>query len=452
MNSSCATLKSMCRKKYSCEDKKNAIKYLCSTVWQREGTLLYENPNKEPGTYTGLQIFELPANNKHEDENCNHYVGYSLQGVLDTTNDELLAAGGTFFSTNIDGYYWSRQSYAANWNEELGHFDCKLTDLDDKSNYIFTLGMNKPTKISWRGYETNAIAVNPGNLVDGDSGFSANGYYIALPNKSPSDYPSYAKVYSLAGWGGTSKKGKEYFEAVLRTGPVVASEVSDRSFSLSLIGLQRVDLEPYYNGTQYKTNMYIKYDTSTLVSNNDNAVQGMCSVFYYDGVSNKIKYIVGTYLSRYIASARTSRTITRITCGNASDPVFSCNIIIDNITGNQVIVNECKLPLVLFKDESQPESILLSDAAATKLGLIPSTSSAAEDTLVSQVRSRAYEDTDDIEDTFGIIYLYRTNGLPLAGNEPLLANTFGITSLSNDADWTATVNQSNDNFNLSVLP
>ncbi len=63
MNSSCATLRRMCKKKYSCEDKKNAIKYLCNTVWQREGTLLYENPNKEPGTYTGLQLFELPANN-----------------------------------------------------------------------------------------------------------------------------------------------------------------------------------------------------------------------------------------------------------------------------------------------------------------------------------------------------------------------------------------------------
>jgi hypothetical protein len=439
MNSSCATLKRLCRKKYSCEDKKNAIKYLCSTVWQREGTLLYENPNKEPGTYSGLQLFELPANNKHEDENCNHYVGYSLQGVRDTTNDEILAAGGTFFSTNIDGYYWSRQSYAANWNEELGHFDCKLTDLDDKSNYTFTLGMNKPTKISWRGYETNAIAVNPGNLIDGDSGFSANGYYIALPNESPSNYPSYPQVYSLAGWGGTNKKGKEYFEAVLRTGPVVASEASDRSFSLSLNGLQRLELEPYYNEKQFNARLYVKYNTPTPVSNNDNAVQGMCSVFYHDGPSNTIKYIDGTYLTRYIATTRTSRTATRIICGDVSNPDLSVNIIIDTITGNQVIVNECQLPLVLFEDGISPKLITISDAAAIKLQLDETVgSSSADDIVHAQVRGRP---------EFYIID--SSNGNLTQGISSLLPNTYGTTSLSNEAIWTITVNKNNDSWQLN---
>jgi hypothetical protein len=193
-----------------------------------------------------------------------------------------------------------------------------------------------------------------------------------------------------------------------------------------------LDLEPYYIEKQFNALLYVKYNTPTPVSNNDNAVQGMCSVFYHDGPSNTIKYIDGTYLSRYIATTRASRTVTRIICGNASDPVFSCNIIIDNLTGNQVIVNECNLPLVLFEDENPPTSISLSDAAAIKLGLLPGTSSAEDEVN---------------EPTFP--YVYGTNGIPVIGNGPLLANTYGNTSLSNDANWTTNMNKSNGNFNFN---
>ena len=186
------------KEKYSCEDKKNAIKYLCSTVWERDGTILYENPNNEPGAYKGLQLFESPVENKHVDDNCNHYTGYALQGVAKATNDELTGAGGTFSSTSINKYNWSRQSYAAKWNEEMGQFDCKITDLDDKSNFTFTLNMNKPKKISWLGYETNIIGANPTNLPDADAGFSSIGYYIAKPKDSPNNYTTYTNVYKLS--------------------------------------------------------------------------------------------------------------------------------------------------------------------------------------------------------------------------------------------------------------
>ena len=445
MNSSCATLKRMCKKKYSCEDKKNAIKYLCSTVWQREGTLLYENPNKEPGTYSGLQLFELPAENKHEDKECNHYVGYSLQGVPDATNEDLLGAGGTFFSTSIDGYNWSRLSYAANWNEEMGHFECKTTDLDDKSNYTFTLGMNKPTKISWRGYETNTIAVNPSNLVAGDSGFSGNGNYIALPHDSPSNYPSYDKVYSLAGWGGTTKKGDEYFINLLRTGPIVIKDdVSSESTNNSVItrnndtsnindidiynlitieGLQNIMLELNYDNKTYYSTISIKYNEPLSVSINNNRQNGTCSLFYYDGGSDSIQLIKGTYLCRYSVIGNISQTKLNITCGDPINPIIDLTTSSLSTESNvKVVIKKCNIGLVLYEDINFNEYVKFSDAAAIELGF----ESGLDNDEKSPIKEAILESYP---------YLRNKKKSLIKGSKPLPTYNSGKSNYSNEKYW-----------------
>jgi hypothetical protein len=381
MNSSCATLKRLCRKKYSCEDKKNAIKYLCSTVWQREGTLLYENPNNAPGKFAGLQLFELPVDNKHEDEECNHYVGYSLQGVPDATNEELLGAGGTFFSTSIDGYNWSRQSYSASWNEENGHFDCKIADLDDKSNYMFTLGMNKPTKISWRGYETNVISINPTDLDDGDSGFSGAGYYIALPNESPSNYPSYEKIYSLAGWGGTAYIGDKYFKAILRTDPATITDekaiteeekaqdlkLADFDIKSTLTGLERMDISVNIDDKPYRSAFYMKWDKTISLSEANNIQTGNCVLCYPDGISKQVESVKGVYYAKYNANRE---TVLEVICGLIETPTVKMDITRDSSTNfSSIKITALNLSMSVYEPDSNI-IIQLSESTLVNLNLI----------------------------------------------------------------------------------
>jgi hypothetical protein len=345
------------KEKYSCEDKKNAIKYLCSTVWNRDGTILYENPNNEPGTYKGLQLFESPVENKHVDENCNHYTGYALQGLRNDTNEELTVAGGTLFATSIDGYNWSRQSYSASWNEELGHFDCKLTDLDDKSNFTFTLNMNKPKEISWIGYETNAISINPNNLAEGDSGFSAAGYFSALPEDSPKKYPSYETVFEKTGWGGTTKKGLDYVESILRSAPLKVGKeytlddkdlliagASDYEKKIEIGGLHTILLKANIDGTNYKIDILVKYDLPIALTNSKNRQSGKCVFCFHDGSTNSLKSIKGYYNAIYTANGETSIEI------KVGDTV---RLTINSSLSNEldyVDVHALKLPVVMYSE------------------------------------------------------------------------------------------------------
>ena len=450
MNSSCATLKRMCKKKYSCEDKKNAIKYLCSTVWERDGTVLYENPFKQQVAYKGLQLFEYPVENKHNDENCNHFVGYSLQGVPDETTNELIAAGGTFFSTSIDGYNWSRQSYSASWNEENGHFDCKITDLDDKSNFTFILSVNKPKKFKWVGYETNAIAINPTNLVDGDAGFSTIGYYNALSNDSPSNYPSYEKVYSLAGWGGTIKKGDEYFTNLLRTGPLVIKDVSSESTNNSVItrnndisnlitieGLQNIMLEVNYDNKIYYSKIFIKYNEPLSVSINNNRQNGTCSLFYHNGGSDSIQLIKGTYLCRYSVKGNISQTKLNITCGDPINPIIDLTTSSLSTESNvKVVIKKCNIGLVLYEDINYTEYVKISNAAAIELGF--------ESEHVNDEKSPIIE-----AKLASNPYLRIDNKPSIKGSQPLAAYISGKSNYSVEKYWKNTIRK-NMEMNPSI--
>lgn len=371
------------KEKYSCEDKKNAIKYLCSTVWNRDGTILYENPDNEPGAYKGLQLFESPVENKHVDENCNHYTGYALQGLSDETNDSLNSSGGTFFTTSINGYQWSRQSYIASWNEKNSQFDCKLTDLDDKSNYSFTLPMNNPKLLNWVGYETNTISINPNNLAEGDSGFSATGYFNALLEDSPKKYPSYKTVYETAGWGGTNKKGVDYVESILRTEPLVIGKeeplddkdilvdgASDYNTKVEIAGLETILMNVNIDGTNYNIQCLVKYDKPIALTNSMNRQIGKCVFCFHDGISNSLQSIEGQYLATYTDNGETS---IEINVGNTSNPTVRLTInssLSNNV--DYVSVQALKLPIVMYS-ENVPEFVLkISEKTLTMLNLIES--------------------------------------------------------------------------------
>ena len=319
---------------------------------------------------------------------------YSLQGVPDTTNEELLGAGGTFFSTSIDGYNWSRLSWVAEWNEELGHFDCKLSDLDDKSNYMFTLGMNKPTKISWRGYETNVISINPTNLADGDSGFSGAGYYIALPNKSPSDYPSYAQVYSVTGWGGTNLKGNEYFAAVLGTEPAKIKDerqiseeekaqdpsLADFDTTSTLTGLERIDISVNLDGIDVWTAAYMKWDISISLSEEKNIQTGNCILCYVDGPTNKLESVKGVYYAKYNADRQ---TVVEVIVGSTDNPIVKMDITRDSSTNvNNIKISALNLPISVFEPNSR-QLIQITESTLANLSLIDEEQSIA-------VKSRQY--------------------------------------------------------------
>jgi hypothetical protein len=383
MNSSCGGLKLLCGKKYSCEDKKNAIKYLCSTVWNRDGTILYENPDNEPGAYKGLQLFESPVENKHVDENCNHYTGYALQGLSDETNDSLNSSGGTFFTTSIDGYQWSRQSYSASWNEKNSQFDCKLTDLDDKSNYSFTLSMNNPKLLNWVGYETNTISINPNNLAEGDSGFSAAGYFIALPEDSTKNYPSYETVYERAGWGGTTKKGLEYFETILRTEPLVIGKeeplddkdilvdgASDYNTKVEITGLETILMKVNIDGIDHLMKVFVKYDQPIALTNSKNRQIGKCVFCFHDGISNSLKSINGQYLAIYTDNGETS---IEIKVGGTSNPIVQLKINSSlSINVDYVYVQALKLPIVIHSENFPDFLLKVPKTTLTMLNLIES--------------------------------------------------------------------------------
>lgn len=349
------------KEKYSCEDKKNAIKYLCSTVWNRDGTIRYENPSKEPAAYQGIQIFETPIENKHIDTECNHFIGYSIQGLRDETNDSLNSSGRTFFTTSIDGYQWSRQSYSASWNEKNSQFDCKLTDLDAKSNYSFTLSMNNPKLLNWVGYETNAISINPNNLAEGDSGFSSAGYYIASPEDSPKNYPSYETVYERAGWGGTTKKGLDYVESILRSAPLnvgkeytlddkdrLIAGASDYEKKIEIGGLHTILLKANIDGTIYKMDIFVKYDLPIALTNSKNRQSGKCVLCFNDGSTNSLKSIKGYYIAIYTAKGETS---IEIKVGDTSNPTV--RLTINSSLSNEldyVDVQALKLPVVMYSE------------------------------------------------------------------------------------------------------
>jgi len=369
------------KEKYSCEDKKNAINYLCSTVWNRDGTIRYENPSKEPAAYQGIQIFETPIENKHIDTECNHFIGYSIQGLRSETNDDMNLSGGTFFTTSIDGYNWSRQSYSASWNEKHSHFDCKLTDLDDKSNYSFTLSMNNPKSLNWVGYETNAISINPNNLADGDAGFSAAGYFIASPEDSPKNYTSYETVYETAGWGSTSTTESKYFDSILRTkalvltelepGKVESTNVASRMMNIkaektiNVSGLQNIFMEVNYNNKLHYSVVLVKYDKPLSVSKTNNTQSGNCVFFYYDGLTNSLQPIQGTYLCRYSIQGTTSKTVINITCGDPNNPIIQLKTTsLSTDSEIQVIIKRCNVGIVLKEDRNAKKLVELSDEAA----------------------------------------------------------------------------------------
>ena len=370
------------KEKYSCEDKKNAIKYLCSTVWNRDGTIRYENPSKEPGAYQGIQLFELPIENKHIDTECNHFIGYSLQGVRDETNDSLNSSGGTFFTTSINGYQWSRQSYIASWNEKNSQFDCKLTDLDDTSNYSFTLPMNNPKLLNWVGYETNTISINPNNLAEGDSGFSATGYFNALLEDSPKKYPSYKTVYETAGWGGTNKKGVDYVESILRTEPLVIGKeeplddkdilvdgASDYNTKVKVSGLENIMLNVNIDGINYMIACGVKYDQPIALTNLTNIQTGKCVFCFHDGPTNSLQAINGQYNAIYTANGDTS---IEINVGDTSNPTVRLTInssLSNNV--DYVSVQALKLPVVIMSEEV--EIVLkIPQTTLTMLNLIES--------------------------------------------------------------------------------
>jgi hypothetical protein len=245
---------------------------------------------------------------------------------------------------------------------------------------MFTLNMNKPTKISWRGYETNVISINPTNVADGDSGFSGAGYYIALPNESPSSYPSYAKVYSETGWGGTNKKGTEYFEALFRTEPAQIKDerpiteeekaedsiLGDFDTTSTLTGLERMDIKVKIEGTDYSTSVFMKWDKPISLSEKNNIQSGKCVLCYVDGVTNKLESVNGVYYAKYNANRE---TVSEAIFGSTDNPIVKMDITRDLSTNVSIKITALNLPMSVFEPNSR-KLIQIAESTLVNLKLI----------------------------------------------------------------------------------